>query len=109
MNIWSSDSLSEEPIRMTVPQRPCYSSFKYNLPEFTPLSFRMRNPLMLASMYNSTHGVHDPRPQAMLLVLQGPVRSGLLTQKGRTKDQDQDRTAPEPKGLDQDHGPQRTA
>ncbi len=39
------------------------------------------------------------------VVLQGPVRSGLLTQKGRTKDQDQDRTAPEPKGPDQDHGP----
>lgn len=67
MNIWSSDSLdNEEPIRMTVPQRPCYSSFRYNLPEFTPLSFRMHNPLMLASMYNSTHGVNDPRPQAML-------------------------------------------
>lgn len=67
MNTWSQSDMphAKEPLRVPVPQMPCFSSI-HGLPKLAPISFQMRNPRMLASMYNSNDGVHDPRPMAML-------------------------------------------
>ncbi|EIW57073.1 uncharacterized protein TRAVEDRAFT_49883 [Trametes versicolor FP-101664 SS1] len=66
MNTWSGDTPhAREPLRVPVPQTPCFSSIP-SLPKLAPISFQMRNPRMLASMYNSNDGIHDPRPMAML-------------------------------------------